>query len=282
MTSTPSENPVALVPVSPAEPIAPWFGGKKLLAKCIAARIEATPHHCYAEPFVGMGGVLLRRALRSKSEVINDRNGDIVNLFRIVREHPDELARQFDWTLSSRREFARLIAIPPETLTDVQRAARFAYLQRLTFGGKPAHDATPGQMAPSVHHPARLTPARMRRLITAAHRRLEGVHVECLDWVVFIRRYDRPFTLFYLDPPYWGHENDYGKGLFARADFARMAEILREIQGRFILSLNDRHEVRELFGEFEIEEVQTTYSANARSTRRVGELLIGGGAAQPL
>ena len=279
MASTSPTHPVALVPVTPAEPIAPWFGGKKLLARRIAARIEAIPHHCYAEPFVGMGGVLLRRSTRSKSEVVNDRNGDIINLFRIVREHPDELARQFAWALSSRREFARLVAVPPETLTDVQRAARFAYLQRLTFGGKPAHDATPGQMGPSVHHPARLTPGRMRRLIEAAHRRLEGVHVECLDWLVFIRRYDRPFTLFYLDPPYWGHENDYGKGVFAREDFARMAALLRALKGRFILSMNDRSEVRELFGEFELEAVQTTYTANARSTRRAGELLISGGGA---
>ena len=265
-----------LVPTPPAEPIAPWFGGKKYLAKRIAARIEAIPHKCYAEPFAGMGGVLLRRQTRSKSEILNDRNGEIVNLFRIVREHPAELSRQFEWVLSSRKEFGRLCSVPPETLTDVQRAARFAYMQRLTFGGKPAHDATPGQIGPSTDHPSRLTPPRMQRLIEAAHRRLEGVHVECLDWEVFVRRYDRPFTLFYLDPPYWGHERDYGKGIFERGDFARMAEVLRALKGRFILSLNDRPEVRELFGEFELEEVETRYSANARATRRVGELLING------
>ena len=265
-----------LAPVAPATPIAPWFGGKKHLARRIAARIETTPHQCYAEPFVGMGGVFLRRAARPKSEVINDRNGEIVNLFRVVREHPEELARQFDWAVASRSEFARHCAVRPETLTDVQRAARFAYMQRMTFGGKPAHDATPGQIGPSPHHPSRLTPARMRRLIQAAHRRLEGVHVECLDWAVFIRRYDRPFTLFYLDPPYFAHENDYGRGIFERGDFARMAELLGQIRGRFILSLNDRPETRELFGGFQIDEVETRYSANARSTRRVGELLISG------
>ena len=266
-----------LTPAPPAEPIAPWFGGKKHLAKRIAARIEATPHKCYAEPFVGMGGVFLRRRARPKSEILNDRNGEIVNLFRITREHPAELAKQFEWTLSSRQEYARLVAVPPQTLTDVQRAARFAFLQQMMFGGKPATMATPGTMGPSVYHKAKVRPARMRRLISAAHRRLEGVHVECLDWAVFIRRYDRPFTLFYIDPPYWGHENDYGRGIFERGDFARMAELLGQIRGRFILSLNDRPEVRELFRGFEIEQVETRYSANARSTRRVGELLISGG-----
>ena len=261
-----------------AEPIAPWFGGKKHLARAIIGRIEAIPHQCYAEPFVGMGGVFLRRRLKPKAEVINDRNGEIVNLFRACREHPDELARQFRWVLSSRHEFRRLVAVEPDTLTDIQRAARFAYLQRLSFGGNPAHEATPGQMGSSApHHPSRLRADRMQRLIAAAHERLQGVQVECLEWAAFIRRYDRPWTLFYIDPPYWGHENDYGKGIFSRGDFARMAEILRDIEGRFILSLNDRPEVRELFGEFKIETVSTRYSANARATRRVDELLIGNG-----
>ena len=117
----------------------------------------------------------------------------------------------------------------------------------------------------------------MRRLFAAAHRRLQGVHVECLDWREFIRRYDRPFTLFYIDPPYWGHEADYGKGIFARADFARMAELLRGLKGRFLLSINDRPETRETFAGFAIEEVETSYVMNAKAAERAGELLIGGG-----
>ena len=82
--------------VQPAKPLAPWLGGKRNLAGRVIERIEAVEHSCYAEPFVGMGGIFLRRAKRPKSEILNDINGEIVNLFRIVREHPDELNRQFD------------------------------------------------------------------------------------------------------------------------------------------------------------------------------------------
>ena len=85
-----------LEPIEAAEPLARWLGGKRILAKRIIARLEAIPHRCYAEPFVGMGGVFFRRKQRPKSEILNDINGEIVNLFRIVREHPDELTRQFD------------------------------------------------------------------------------------------------------------------------------------------------------------------------------------------
>ena len=272
-----NRKPEPLQPVEPAAPIAPWFGGKRNLSRRIIDRIEAIAHDCYAEPFCGMGGVLLRRRRKPKSEILNDINGDVVNLFRIAREHPDELLRQFDWVLSSRAEFRRLLEVPPETLTDVQRAARFVYLQRLTFGAQPPAKATPGQYAPTPHYAARLTGARMQKLVRGAHARLQGVHVECLEWDAFIRRYDRPFTLFYIDPPYWGHETDYGKGLFGREDFARMAELLRGLKGRFILSLNDRPEVREAFAGFEFEEVKTRYTANAKAIKQAAELLISGG-----
>ena len=74
-----------------------------------------------------------------------------------------------------------------------------------------------------------------------------------------------------------GGEADYGKGVFAREDFARMAEILRGLRDRFQLSLNDRPEMRETYAGFAVEEVETRYSADAKATRLVGELLIGGG-----
>ncbi len=270
-------EPGALTPAPPAAPLAPWLGGKKYLAKTIAARIGAVPHTCYAEPFAGMGGVFLRRASRPKSEILNDINGEIVNLFRVLRHHPDALAAGFDLCLASRAEFARLLATPPGTLTDIRRAARWAWLQRMSFGGKPAHLATPGQMGPSVHHSGRLSAARMGALIRAAHGRLQGTHIECLDWAAFIPRYDRASTLFYLDPPYMGHEADYGRQVFGRGDFARLAEMLKGLKGRFILSINERPEIREMFAWAEIDVVETRYSVNAKAARRVGELLISGG-----
>ena len=275
MPST-QDRPPPLDPVAPALPVAPLFGGKRNLAKRIIERIEAVPHRCYAEPFVGMGGVFLRRAKRPRVEVVNDLNGEIANLFRVMREHPAELERQFRWVLPSRKEYGRLLAVPPETLTDVQRAARLIFLQHHAYGGLPADDRPPSHMPvrPGMAAPSA---GRIRRLIRVAHRRLQGVKVEHLNWHDFIRRYDRDFTLFYIDPPYWGHEEDYGKGLFAREDFARMADFLAGLKGRFILSLNDRPEVRETFAGFTVEEVEIHYTASHKATRYAGELLIGNG-----
>ena len=106
------------------------------------------------------------------------------------------------------------------------------------------------------------------------HEHLSEVVIECLPYADVIKRYDRPGTLFYLDPPYWGNENDYSKNLFDRDDFASLANVLSSISGRFIVSLNDRSEVRETFRNFDIEAVKTTYRITSKSTKKVGEVII--------
>lgn len=110
--------------------------------------------------------------------------------------------------------------------------------------------------------------------LEALHDRLSGVCVTCLDFPEFIRRLDRPDTLFYLDPPYWGCEGYYGRALFSRGRFEELADQLRTLQGRFIMSLNDTPGVREVFGGFHLEHVTTTYTASAAGTKVAPELLI--------
>ena len=93
--------------VSPAAPVAGWLGGKKHLHATIIDRIERIPHRTYVEPFVGMGGVFLRRRFRPRLEVANDRNGEIVNLFRILQRHLPQLMEVMRFQVASRSEFER-------------------------------------------------------------------------------------------------------------------------------------------------------------------------------
>ena len=108
------------------------------------------------------------------------------------------------------------------------------------------------------------------------HERLSGVVIECLDFEDFITRYDSKGALFYLDPPYWGCEGDYGKELFEQADFERLARVLAPLKGQFILSLNDVQQVRNVFADFRFLKVETTYTISAKKTggKRAGEVLI--------
>ena len=79
-------------------------------------------------------------------------------------------------------------------------------------------------------------------------------------------------TLFYLDPPYYGCEDYYGKNLFSREDFQKMSDQLATIKGQFIMSINNHPEIRRIFARFKIEEIETKYSI--RQSQKVVELLI--------
>lgn len=254
------------------EPAAGYLGGKRRLAARLVERIEAVPHRLYAEPFVGMGGVFLRRRSPARAEAINDISGDVANLFRVLQRHPGPFLDMARWRLSSRAEFDRLRAVDPSSLTDLERADRFLFLQRLSYGGKVkarTFGADPGS-------PSRYDPNKLEPKLRAIHGRLAGVTIEQLPYAEFIRRYDRPDALFYLDPPYWGCEGDYGAGVFDRADFSQLAQQLAGIRGKFLLSINDTPGAREVFGRFELEAVQTTWSVGTRvgANSKVGELIV--------
>ena len=263
------------IPVTPVKPAAPYIGGKRQLAPEIIKRINAVPHITYAEPFVGMGGVFLRRTYMPRAEAINDLSGDVANFFRILQRHYVHFMETLKFQLTSRREFERLRAADPDTLTDLERAARVLYLQRISFGGIVASRT----FGLDVRSGGRFNVTKLGPILEDLHERLAGVIIENLPYGKFIAKYDRPTTLFYLDPPYWGVEDYYGRTLFSRGDFEKLADQLATIKGRFILSLNDTPEVRAIFKAFEIEEVAVRYTASQNTTKAARELIISGGRA---
>lgn len=255
--------------VAPVRPAAPYVGGKRNLARRLVSLIETIPHRTYAEPFVGMGGVFLRRRLRPQAEVINDWSQDVSTFYRVLQRHYVAFRDMLRFQLTTRSEFERLIKVDPSTLTDMERAARFLYLQRTAFGGKVAGR----NFGVSHHRPANFDVTKLGPMLEDLHERLAGVVVERLPFDAFIRRYDTQETLFYLDPPYWGCETDYGADLFSRDQFEVLAGVLAEIKGSFVLSLNDRPEVRETFAAFAIDGVTTTYSVQGGG-QPAGEVII--------
>ncbi len=259
-----------LTKVENTNPIAPYLGGKRLLAKRVIERINAIPHHTYAEPFVGMGGVFFRRGLQPKCEVINDINKDIAILFRVLQRFYPYFVDMMKFRISSRDEFNRLLKQDADTLLDFERAARFLYLQKNAFGGK----VTGQNFGVSLDRGSRFDVTKLVPYLDDLHTRLSGVIVECMNYADFIKKYDRENTLFYLDPPYWNCENDYGKDLFSKDDFENLAMLLSSIKGKFIMSLNDTKEVREIFKGFYIDSVETKYTVGIGKAKQVGEVLI--------
>jgi DNA adenine methylase len=185
----------------------------------------------------------------------------VANLFRMLREHRGALVDFMAGQMTCRADFERLVRLDPLGLTDLQRAAHFIYLQRVAFGGE-----ITGRSFGVTMDGARFNTDKLLPALEAVGRRMAGVVVENLPFERLIPRYDRPGTLFFLDPPYWGNESDYGAGLFGRGDFQVLAGLSAAIKGRFILTLNDRPEVRAMFAQFDQHQVGLCYRLSGRPT----------------
>jgi len=247
--------------------IIPYIGGKSKLAKTIIGHFPQ--HQCYVEVFAGAGNIFFRKE-PSHTEVLNDINSDLITLYRVVKHHLEEFYRQLKWLLVSRDEFERLQQIPPETLTDIQRAARYYYLAKTAFGGK----VTGQNFGYAPSSPPSFNLMRIEEDLSAAHLRLSRVYIENLPYGEILKRYDRPYSLFYLDPPYYNNEDDYGKGIFSKNDFSVICEILAKTEGKFILSINDVPEIRQIFSRFEIIPVTTQYTIGKGNKTKAKELVI--------
>jgi DNA adenine methylase len=243
-----------------------YLGGKSLLAAKITPLIPS--HSCYCEVFAGAAWLLFEKD-PSPVEIINDINKDLVTLYRVIQNHLEEFIRYLKWILVARDEFERFIKENPETLTDIQRAVRFYYLLRTCYGAKVVSQSF--DVGPS--RPPRLNLLRIEEDLSMAHLRLSRVYIEHSTYSAIISRFDRPDTFFYIDPPYYGCESDYGKGIFTRDDFSHLASSLSNISGKFILSINDVPHIRDTFSTFRIQEVSTAYSV-AGDHKDVTELLI--------
>ena len=242
-----------------------YIGGKNRLAKRV---IEIFPEHTtYVEAFAGGAQVFFHKK-PSEVEVLNDLDGEIVNFFRVCQQHYEELLRYFRFIVVSRKWFDLLRTSDPATLTDIQRAARHLYLLKNCFASlvrNPVYHR-------NVVQPPSFNLEKLPELIEKAHKRLERVQLECAPYEEIVGRFDRPTTLFYLDPPYWGRK--LYRHNFSEADFQKLAEQLKNIHGKFVLSLNDVPAVRAIFAAFHIQGVELHYTSQKAAGRRYKEVLI--------
>lgn len=242
-----------------------YLGGKNRIASTIISLIPE--HTCYCEPFCGGAQVFFHKE-PSGVELLNDLNEDVFNFLRVCKMHHEELLRYLDYCIVSRKWFDLFERTPPEMFTDIQRAARFFYLQKNCYGGLIVRR----NFAASVQDGSNYNPKSLPKLIQRTHERLRNVQLECLPYQDILRKYDRPFTFFYLDPPYFNRP--YYKFNFEKKDYVDLAERLKKLKGKFLLSLNDTPEAHRIFREFNIRMLEMTYSSQRKSGRKYQELLM--------
>ncbi len=246
-----------------------WVGGKSRLRKQI---ISLIPNHtCYVEPFAGAAWVLFGKP-PSPVEVLNDIDGELINFFRVVKERPEELIASFEWELVSRAEFERLAKLRPEDLTEIQRAHRFYYLIMAGWGGEFRYPRFQTSITDGGHGNRLIGALKtLRERLLPVHERLRTVIIENLDWYECIERYDSEKAVMYLDPPYPDNGCNYAYNMRDWEDHQRLATRLHTTKCRWILSSYDIPEIRSLYPNNYVVQVQSYSGMRTRknSTQRV-------------
>ena len=240
-----------------------WIGGKKLLREQI---IKLFPEKIerYVEVFGGAGWVLFASDRHAKFEVWNDYNSNLVNLYKCIKYHAEELLRELEYMINSRELFFDYISqLNSCGLTDIQRAARFYMLIRCSYSAT---------LDSYGNKPRNLT--KFKEQFKEVQQRLEKVVIENKDFESLIKLYDKEGTLFYLDPPYYKTENYY-QG-FAREDHERLFNALKEVKSKWILSYNYEPYIEDLYKDYNQIKTKRNNNMTARygKDREYSELII--------
>ena len=249
---------------SSPKPLVKRPGGKSRMLPTLIPLIDAHAHRVYIEPFCG-GAAVLAAKQPTEHEVLNDLDGDLVNLYRQVKYHADELVREMQWMVEARKDFMDFKAQPG--LTEIQRAARWCYRNFYSFAGD--------NSSFGVKRLGFSTRSYLLAKVAGFHTRLDRVTIENLTWQRCIELYDCPEALIFCDPPYTaGEVRAYAP--WKQADVSALASTLQKVRGFWIVTLNDSPDNRAAFAGCRIQAVTTAANmSNARNPgRRFGEIII--------
>jgi len=236
------------IPV-PSRPMAPfqWAGGKGRVARWIVQYVPAG--RIYVEPFAGAASVFWHLPSSFPVEVLNDVDGDIANLYRVLQDRAkfEELAHRLIFTPYARAEFERALQVLKDpNATDIDRAWAFFVKQNQGFGGIPnTTRGNWGRTITQVTNNMAETTSKWRsrlKLLNLWHERLSRVQIDCTDGLACIKYWDTPDTVFYIDPPYvpdtrktlrlYKNEPDLGY-------HKRLVETILAAKGKILLSCYD-------------------------------------------
>lgn len=232
------------------------MGGKSKLRKTI---IEMIPEHtCYIELFFGAGWVYFGKE-KSKVEVINDIDKELINLFKMIKYHSPEIERQLEYEFSGRDIFEEYKHCTIEYLTEIHRAVRFLYLITQSFAGRGGvyGYGTNTKPSPQIFY---------KNVLGDLKERLRNTYVENLSFEKIIDKYDREYSFFFCDPPYL-ETTGYGN-TFGEQEHLILRDKLSNINGKFLLTINDHENIRGWYKDFNIKEVQVNYSVSKETKGR--------------
>lgn len=250
-----------------------WVGGKKKLRAEIVRLI--TPHTCYVEVFGGAGWILFAKE-KSDVEVWNDIDSELVNFYRVIKSKPQEFLESFDLTLVSREVFEDFRYGDFTKMSELERAHRFYYLIMAGWGGE-LHLPRLQTSIQDGGHGNRLIGAmkHLRQKIMPIHERLHTVIIEHLDWKACVERYDRKGVFMYLDPPYPDNNCNYRHNMRSIDEHQELVQWMKKAKCNWLLTNYDKPEVRDLYGNFYLTEVDfASGMESGDGSRRNKEIMV--------
>ncbi|TQR29373.1 DNA adenine methylase [Campylobacter sp. MIT 99-7217] len=219
-------------------------------------------HERYVEVFGGALSVLYQKS-KSKQEIINDINDELINLHKVIQTKPLSLMNALQNLLISRKLFEWIKNKQLSPRNDIEKAAFYYYLIAFSFASKGLHFSHTKVRASAIY-----------KDFKPFSKRLKGVFIENKSFEYILKNYDDENTLFYLDPPYVNTEKYYqNTSVFGEHEL--LAELLKGVRGKFMLSYNDNELIRELYKGFFIKELELRYTLNNKNKGKMSkELLI--------
>ncbi|MFA6917534.1 MAG: DNA adenine methylase [Candidatus Gracilibacteria bacterium] len=263
----------------PAKPFLKWVGGKTQLLGELKKYVPKT-FNKYIEPFVGGGALLFD--LAPQKAVINDANEELINAYIILRDYVDELIQELSKYPHNTEFYYRMRAEKPNNLSNVERAARMIYLNKTCFNGLYRVNKK-GEFNVPVGRYTNPTICDEEKL-KSAHVALQGVVIECNDFIKVLRKYAEKDDFIYIDPPYHpvGKNSDfkrYTKDFFYKEDQIALKSLIIELKKRgcFVVASNSYCDfILDLYKDFDIKIVNAKRYINKIASRRndIKEIII--------
>jgi len=261
-----------------------WAGGKRQLLPELK---ELSPKKIdtYVEPFLGSGALFffLKKNNMIKQAILSDINEELINLFKIVRDKPDELIELLkkQKKLHSKEYYYKIRALDPTNLNKLKRAARLMYLNKTCFNGLYRVNSKNGFNVPmgSYKNPNIVSEKKIRE----ASKLLKGTIIKCESFLN-IKKMIRGSEFVYFDPPYHPLKKGksfttYAKGNFLEKEQKQLANLFNELNKlgcRLMLSNSDTKFIKELYKDHKINFVKARRMINSNAKKRgsINELVI--------
>lgn len=245
-----------------------WVGGKSKLSNVLDTIIPN--HEGYIEVFGGALYFLFKKD-KSKWEIINDFDSELINFWKVVQNNHEEFINSFKLTLHSRELFNeyKYIFLNNLETNSLKKAHIFYYLVIAGFGADVKNPSFGSRKGLSPFNPLII-----EEKIKLAHERLARVIIENDDFRKILDRYDTNKSFFYLDPPYRNTKEYRIK--FTDKDYIDLKNKCEHLEGKFLMSINNDEFIRDLFKDFYIKEIDVLYSVskNQNGRKKFSELLI--------